>query len=510
MYGYKSSNFRGAFGASLLLSVFLVFTAFSAMEGEDYTPPRESSRRNVSPAVSDAIQQVNDDIANKLDIMYELIIAGQSINQEDLKHLQDSLRQQRNYLSKMAVEEQGKYYILNAWADYFHGDYQKSLREAMAANKLSSGDPDIEAALITMSALAGELRTAKMIVPTKKPESTSLFGTTGSKSSSSSSSSSSMGSLGFDKELIRGDMLGERFESCEIECINGSTVSFSKGKNILCVLFWKHKWFGEQSQPSLFSRPKQDDYDGERYSSESSSNSDKQTIEIMESLKPYFLNNYSSPAVKFVALNVDSSGDSKALMDLLFKNSWPWSHAIASNQSNKKLAGYAGMETNRPLLAIVNAQGEMCYVGPSDSVVPGAIISGFARSFNPAESDVSSQSSVNIDEQTDLSVEDKSEVGLTAAEDKTSVDTGVEIEETETAAVQSEELVPEAENWYQMALFHKKSAKFLGYKKMVDYCRMIMEKYPASSYSEKARVLLREIPDKDRKLYDITDEELGL
>ena len=78
------------------------------------------------------------------------------------------------------------------------------------------------------------------------------------------------------------------------------------------------------------------------------------------------------------------------------------------------------------------------------------------------------------------------------------------------------ELSPEdevrAQKLFEMALFHRKSGRLPGlqFKKMVDYCREIIEKYPDSVYAFRARRMLRDIPRRYRERYNITDEEMGL
>ncbi|MCK4914404.1 MAG: hypothetical protein KAS69_07425 [Planctomycetes bacterium] len=67
----------------------------------------------------------------------------------------------------------------------------------------------------------------------------------------------------------------------------------------------------------------------------------------------------------------------------------------------------------------------------------------------------------------------------------------------------------QADKLFEMALFHRKSGRLpvMGYGRMVDYCRQLIEKYPDSVYAFKARRMLSDIPQKYRKLYKITSEE---
>ncbi len=50
----------------------------------------------------------------------------------------------------------------------------------------------------------------------------------------------------------------------------------------------------------------------------------------------------------------------------------------------------------------------------------------------------------------------------------------------------------------------------LGYKNMVDHCREIIRRWPDSEYAFKARRMIRDIPQRYRKRYNITDEEINL
>jgi len=69
-----------------------------------------------------------------------------------------------------------------------------------------------------------------------------------------------------------------------------------------------------------------------------------------------------------------------------------------------------------------------------------------------------------------------------------------------------------AERIYQMAYNQYKIGRLPGttFKKMVDYCRELFDRYPNSPQAAKARVLMRKIPDRFKKIYNVTDEEMGL
>lgn len=78
----------------------------------------------------------------------------------------------------------------------------------------------------------------------------------------------------------------------------------------------------------------------------------------------------------------------------------------------------------------------------------------------------------------------------------------------------TEEEQTQAEKLFEQALFHRKEARLPGltgsFKMMVDYCREIIERFPGSEYAYKAKRMLGEVPQRFRKQYNITDEELKL
>ena len=88
-------------------------------------------------------------------------------------------------------------------------------------------------------------------------------------------------------------------------------------------------------------------------------------------------------------------------------------------------------------------------------------------------------------------------------------------EQVEPAEPQFEELSLEdkvrAEQLFEMAVFERKKGRLpvMGFKKMVDYCREIIEKWPNSTYAYKARRMLGDIPERYREQYNITDEEIN-
>jgi len=70
----------------------------------------------------------------------------------------------------------------------------------------------------------------------------------------------------------------------------------------------------------------------------------------------------------------------------------------------------------------------------------------------------------------------------------------------------------QAQRLYQMAEAEFRIARkpLMSFKRCVDYCREIINKFPDSAEAAKARVLLRKMPARERERWKVTDEEMGL
>lgn len=72
----------------------------------------------------------------------------------------------------------------------------------------------------------------------------------------------------------------------------------------------------------------------------------------------------------------------------------------------------------------------------------------------------------------------------------------------------------QAEKLYQYALKERKMGRLpavkLGYKKMLEHCRLIIQRWPESEYAFKAKRLIADIPERYHKMYDIKPEEYDL
>ncbi len=504
----------------LLLSCFLVFLVASPVgaargdnEDNGFEPPKKG--RGVSREQERMVDEASQDISNKLGVVLKIVAGGGSLKDDDVKHLRDSLRGYRSYLTKMEKEVQCQYYMLNSWASYFFGDYKKALREASLANKASSANSDGQATLLTMAVLNKDYRSLLAIIPAEE-QGRSIFGVTRHRGRARSAARSSRykksSELGFNIESVKGSLLGKEVSSCEISCLNGSSLSHSAGGNVLCVMFWKQKFDSQETEgmflPQRDRFENEDEYDEEDRGSRRrrGESAEELILEGMSAFGELFSGEFENSDVKFATINVDEAIESRKVMSMLLANSWPWPQAVAAHQDSEAISQFAGMYLDEPVLVIVGSDGQICYAGPVSGVIPRLILSKIISMFTPSAPKETADSAFEINRNSMLNGANK--VAEPAALPEKKLAKVPQIARDNVA--KAEQVNPQAENWYQMALVHKKSGKILGYKRMVDYCRKIIENYPDSSHAKKARELLRELPEKDRRRHNLTNEEMGL
>ena len=82
--------------------------------------------------------------------------------------------------------------------------------------------------------------------------------------------------------------------------------------------------------------------------------------------------------------------------------------------------------------------------------------------------------------------------------------------QTKLASEALEDINPQAEKVLEYARGFLKTGRFTGYKKGIDMCRDVLRDYPDTKYANQARDLLKTVPERYRKRYNVTDEEMGL
>jgi len=240
----------------------------------------------------------------------------------------------------------------------------------------------------------------------------------------------------------------------------------------------------------------------------------------MEAFGRLFSSYLTHPRVKFLAVNTDPATSAPTVVNKLLQSPWPWAHVMAA-RSTGPVAQYAGMDCKQPTLAIVDTTGTIKYAGPAAGFLapmmlrhiagepssggsarrPGGT-GGPATMFNPFKGlfgDASRRRPTGTGRTT--TPPKTTAGGTTPPPGRTEEDDG--------------DITPEEYQAAKLLEFAKMYVSagrqpVLRSKRGIDLCRQIIRDYPNTRYAQEARMLLRRVPEYERKRYNITNKEMGL
>ena len=521
---------------------------------------RGDSRRETDQPTRGAATE----ISFKLRVVLEQANAAEKLRPGDVELVTKSLREARRNLSNFSDQEKCEYYLLSAWADYYAGQRRRAMLNAAKAAKTDPQNIDAKTTHIAMALVNQEF---KVIMASAKEQPRDTIFRESESGRSRLRSSSSSATLDFNPDSLQLNLLGRKLGPVQLSCLNGSTLSYDPQDTILCILFWK---LASDKPGSGLARSRPSSRYDRGFDSRRSLRTGRTSMlrdlgpdpsQQMQAFSDLFMASFADPSIRFVATNLDSFDMRSQVIETLLRNPWPWSHVMASDPANSALSQFVRLGIEPPLLAITGPDGRISYAGPVTSFLPMLLLGCYGSGVEPVEkvsesleeADVERMQDVNSParEDFDQSLFDRTNdanslQGPGQGRKPTILDSAFSVARQGTAKDESrtvgtpapaslgprspdarrgggkagqEQLYPQAENWYQMALFHKKSGQLPmlavrrpveSQKKMVDYCRMILEHYRQSPQAEKTRQLLREMPEEYRRKYNVTDEEMGL
>lgn len=214
-----------------------------------------------------------------------------------------------------------------------------------------------------------------------------------------------------------------------------------------------------------------------------------------------FDSEFANPEIKFVSVNTDKAESRKKVVQRLLQSTWPWAQVMADDPTGGA-EQFKEFEGNLATLAITDKNATIKYAGPAEGFLAPMVLEKTAgitlegKEVEVADSNSLPEITIDISEaikaitsNPELMAQITSEDGMLTPEQ-----------------FQAEKLQSFAEGLFAPAA--KKGA--ITYKQTVELCRQIMKDYPNTPQAEQARQLLRQLPEEDRKRYNVTNEELGL
>jgi len=110
-----------------------------------------------------------------------------------------------------------------------------------------------------------------------------------------------------------------------------------------------------------------------------------------------------------------------------------------------------------------------------------------------------------VPKQEDVLAEYRKERDLAAARAQPGEIPPREVQDLDIEAIEAERLYQFAETQFRIG-----QRTGMSYKNAIEPCREIIKRFPKTEYADKARELLRKIPERHRQMWNVTDEEMGL
>ncbi len=460
------------------------------------TKPGEPSAE--ATAAGQAIQQGLDQVLDKVN-------QSAQITQSDIAAASKIFNDKKRYFPQMTKPHQAAYSLLQGWLGYFEGDYEGAYNGAVKACKLeaTSGDAWISQAAFAL------LIDKKPLLPAapkpnrqpRNPNGTGAPEMMDPTTTQEPSQQFQMGKLQFDIKSISIPLLDKTIEAGEFACINGSTLRYQAGQESLCLLLWRKNADAAAGKPA----------ESMNTMMEMGYGATQDTSGYAAVLKKLYLDSWSSGKMKFLTVNFDKPSDQRQVIEETLARPWPWATVFASS-APKAVAGQKGITPDKPLLVLADKTGTIKYAGPATGFI-APMVFGKIMDIKPGV-----PATAAVDPNAPAAPADSNSLPAPAAPKKKPAvkPAAPQTESPQPAAavkelpmeeaVQAEKLTVYAED-----LFMQMGKKqFMTYKRGVELCRQIMREYPNTEYAERAKLLLRRMPEHEKAKYNVTDEEIGI
>jgi tetratricopeptide (TPR) repeat protein len=449
--------------------------------------------------------------------------------------------------------QRGEYMLLQAWVGYYEDNLEEAVRWSMKAAKTdpANGDAWISQGVFCM------LNGKRPMVPRIKKSKSDREGTSRRPRKNDSDSFSPFetntastkpygeeGVLEFDMSLLRSEMLKKRFTRFEYQSVDGAEIEYVPGEDTACMLFWQSEevrvadsnGVSDSDEPSFDvammygggSSRQQVDYDieGQR--------------EYMELVSEAFGEN--EPIIILQINTNKQERDSESGGDAEVKEAAP---LVIAAEPTSGAEEYAGLRADKPFAVIVDKEGIVRYSGQAAGFMPAFVLTdltGVPIDLEKEEEMVTSETGngkkssrkskqdvpfhflmsgyeIPVPEEEEPApghdpnkpVEAPVAEPNAPAEEKPLPKPASKARDPQDFPTQSLENQIRAEKLLQSAQMHIEESRKLPMKNPkqgIEDARKVIQQFPNTVHAEKARDLLRRVPNKWKTQHNITDEEL--
>ncbi|MHC4961713.1 MAG: hypothetical protein ACYTGA_06305 [Planctomycetota bacterium] len=504
--------------------------------GENRTSEKEAKKEQMRKEAAKSFPELSDALSGIL----EKVSMNQSPEQAAIEQARQLLDENKRNGWAYDDTQKAGYMLLQAWTGFYEDNPMEALNWSMRAAKTdaANGDAWISQGLFCMLN-GGRPRPSRR----KNGEGMSPF----ESSSASSKPYGEEGVLEFDMSLLRSEMLKKRFSRSEFQTVDGLKIEYVPEQDTLCILFWQLK----EVTPDANDVPSSDFMMG--YGGGSQKQLDYDIGAQREYMKLVSKACQENEKIKLLQINTNKTELSSELAsDSDVREGGP---LVVAAEADSGAGAFVGLKAEKPFALIVDIEGVVRYAGPAAGFMPAFILTDLTG----IQIDLEEQE--EIQEQVQQQVRQQKRQGSSKKgneeipfylmmpgyqpppqekeepvpghdpnkpvvvpvenpvvdanvppEPKSAPKTAPKADEHQDFPTQSLEDQIRAEKLLQSAEMHIEESRKLRMKNPkqgIEDAREVLKQFPNTEHAQKARDLLRRVPDRWKTQHNITDEELG-
>lgn len=514
--------------------IFISSTCFSAPR--EPAQPRELSPRQ--QAIAERRQQFEQDAASAgplIDTEFTKYVnyvnSGRTPDDANIRTGAKFITKNKRFLPILTKQKNaGTYHALSSWVFYFDGKKDKAQKQIALGIKDSAFNSNFITTAVALSMVYQDYNSVTQILERKTSDDDSSEEQPASPSPETQmySQTPNEGTLNLDVNSIRYQLLGKDFNFGDL----------SLSADILCVLLWQVDSdqldrFAPPPPPPVVDQntidpnnpppPPEPAPEPQQVNYDSISSQPMPELAAFTNLQNRFSKNQKAA---FIGINFNDPSKSKHLENWIAKNPQKWNIVPPSPMVQQAVSSALGGKPEKPVLLIAGPDSKIRYIGDVNSFLPNMIIKNIlenpqtAADSNepnaPAQSPIAEQQIEVLEPSANENTEQQPQQETTAPAaqpQSQSAEKTIQTQSDDQTKSNDEFFDPRAETLLENAkAFFKigNRMQYHTYAKPIEMCRTVIKDYPNTKYADQARVLMRQVPERFRERYNITDEELGL
>jgi hypothetical protein len=508
--------------------------------------PRQSGRNPRYQTAEERKQQLKQEstaAAAEIDAAYKKILdyvnAAQKPAKTDIDEAQKTVLKNRKYLPVLEEPQRAAYNVLSAWVYYFDEKNDKALKQASAGQKTSPQNINAFKTHFAISLICADYLALTEAV-TDHSINASQEETPNSQTQSYSQPVND--DIQLDVNSVRTGILDKTFDG-QLEPLEPNLPSLQTKGRLLCALVWQVDENeldrfapiepNEPNIPADANEPQQEP--NTSASSEINQPLESQPAEIPTPAVPIYPDVKPIPEfesftklqtafekdkrVAFVGINLNDPAKKANLLNWLGKNPQKWPTFLPSSGQQYILNSLI-TAPDKPVLLIVAPDTVIRYAGKVEGFLPQLVIDAIINTLQdsnkpePNLPPIEYKSPAKPQPQPEQPVKNLNTPAAPAEQQpKNDLQPKLAAPANTNQTVDEDFFDPRAETLLENARAFFKIGSTLPYhtyQKPIDMCRTVMQDYPNTKYAVAAQILLRQVPERFRKQYNLTDEELGL